>query len=278
MNKRTIQITLNKVCPNLYNKVWFLYKTHYMCNINNPRTFNEKIQWRKKSQHDSRFPPLVDKWEVRAYVKAKCPDILVDSYGVYEKIEDIDFSSLPNSFIIKPTHGFGRVIICSDKKTFDEETAKKTMKNWLSYNQYALTGEWQYKDLKPRIIIDKLLGENIKDYKFFCFNGSPYVIQIDSDRYINHKRQLRDINWCRIPCTYNYPNDLCDIEKPTKLTEMIDICKKLSYGFDFVRVDLFLVDNKIYFSEMTFTPGNGVERFNPRKYDFEFGKLWNINM
>lgn len=268
---------LNKLCPNLYNMVVFRVKNGYFCNLNNPTTFNEKVQWRKKNQHDSRYPMLVDKWEVREYISQIEPKILVPTYGVYSKIEDINFEELPDSFIMKPTHGFGKIVICSDKKTLDKEELLKTAQKWFSYNQFSITGEWQYKDLKPRIIVDTLLGENIKDYKFFCFDGEPYAIQIDSDRYTNHKRQLLDTNWKKIPCSLAYPDDESVLEKPTELEEMLNISRKLSKGFDFVRVDLFLVNGKIYFSELTFTPGNGMDRFTPYDMDAQFGNQWIID-
>lgn len=231
----------------------------------------------KKNQHDSRYPMLVDKWEVREYISQIEPKILVPTYGVYSKIEDINFEELPDSFIMKPTHGFGKIVICSDKKTLDKEELLKTAQKWFSYNQFSITGEWQYKDLKPRIIVDTLLGENIKDYKFFCFDGEPYAIQIDSDRYTNHKRQLLDTNWKKIPCSLAYPDDESVLEKPTELEEMLNISRKLSKGFDFVRVDLFLVNGKIYFSELTFTPGNGMDRFTPYDMDAQFGNQWIID-
>lgn len=275
--KRNIQMLLNKLCPNLYNMVVFRVKNGYFCNLNNPTTFNEKVQWRKKNQHDSRYPMLVDKWEVREYISQIEPKILVPTYGVYSKIEDINFEELPDSFIMKPTHGFGKIVICSDKKTLDKEELLKTAQKWFSYNQFSITGEWQYKDLKPRIIVDTLLGENIKDYKFFCFDGEPYAIQIDSDRYTNHKRQLLDTNWKKIPCSLAYPDDESVLEKPTELEEMLNISRKLSKGFDFVRVDLFLVNGKIYFSELTFTPGNGMDRFTPYDMDAQFGNQWIID-
>lgn len=274
--KRLIQIMCNKSFSNMYNSALFLIKNRYICNIGNPETFNEKIQWRKKYQHDQRFPDLVDKWTVRDYIAKLYPEILVRTYGVFERAEDINFAKLPDQFIIKPTHGFGRVIICNGKDDFDEPVARKVMQEWLAYNQFYITGEWQYRDIKPRIIIDELLGENIKDYKFFCFDGEPYAIQIDSDRYVKHKRQLRDMGWNRIPCSLAYPDDKTDLETPDELPEMIDICRKLSQDFDFVRVDLFMVNEKIYFSELTFTPGNGMDRFLPKKYDYEFGRMWRI--
>ena len=275
--KAFIQVFLNRIVPRLYNNVVFMIKNRYICHIKHPRTFNEKIQWRKYYQHDLRFASLVDKWEVRKTIERLCPEVLIPSYGVFNSADEIDFEKLPNSFIIKPTHGFGKVIICDDKERFDKNTAKRIIQDWLSYNQFYITGEWQYRDLKPRIIVDKLIGNNIKDYKFFCFNGEPRVIQIDSDRYIDHKRQLRDKEWNRIHCELAYPNDETELEKPERLDDMLKICRILSSDFDFVRVDLFWVDGNIYFSELTFTPGNGMDRFVPRSFDYELGKLWIIN-
>lgn len=275
--KRIIQVLFNRICPNIYNSIVFRLKNGYWCNLNSPTTFNEKIQWRKKNQHDSRFPLLVDKFEVRDWIKERFPDIVVPTYGVYECSKDINYNVLPDKFIMKPTHGFGKVIICTNKNELNIEETTNTVNEWLGYNQFYITGEWQYKDLKPRIIIDKLLGENICDYKFFCFDGEPYAIQIDFDRYIGHKRQIRDINWNLLDCKLAYPIDSTQIKKPEVLDKMLEISRVLSKDFDFVRVDLFLVEGNIYFSELTFTPGNGMDRFLPRKYDYIFGDKWIIN-
>lgn len=275
--KQFIQISSNKLFPKVYNDLIFLIKNRYFCNHKNPTSFNEKIQWRKEHQHDERFPLMVDKWEVRSYIEKVIPEILVPSLGVYEEFEEIEFDSLPQQFIIKPTHGFGRVIICENKDELNLLEVNKEIKKWLSYNQFFITGEWQYKDIKPRIIIDKLLGNNITDYKFFCFDGEPFAIQIDFDRYINHKRQMRKTDWSIMECELAYPSDTRDLEKPKELDRMIDICRLLSQNYDFVRVDLFLIDGNIYFSELTFTPGNGMDRFSPREMDYYFGKQWKIN-
>ena len=276
--KRKIEVFINKICPKLYNSIVFRHKVGYWCNYENPKTFNEKVQWRKYHQHDSRFPALVDKYSVRDYVEQRCPGILVENYSVYSNIDEIDFNELPDSFIIKPTHGFGELIFCEDKSKLDIEKCKKTMKGWLRYNQYNITGEWQYKDIEPRIIFDALLGSNISDYKIFCFYGKPYMIQIDSDRYSGeHKRQLRTIDWKLIDCQLSfYQKDEREIEKPKKLKEMLEICEKLSSDFDFVRVDLFYVDDNIYFSELTFTPGNGMLKFTPYEWDLKFGEKWKV--
>lgn len=274
--KRRIQVSLNSLFPDFYNSAVFLVKNHYACNLKNPISFNEKIQWRKKYQHDERYPKLVDKYTVREYVRAICPEILVNNYGIYNDVNSIDFNLIPDSFIAKPTHGFGKVFICQDKSSLDLSEFKKQAKSWLDYNQYDITGEWQYKLLKPRIIIDELLGDNIMDYKFFCFDGKVAAIQIDSDRYISHKRQFRDCEWNKLNISLAYPMDTQELEKPKELNDMLRIAEKLSKGFDFVRVDLFLVKHKIYFSELTFTPGNGMDRFYPKEADYEFGKLWNL--
>lgn len=275
--KRRIQVIANKIAPKLYNYWMFFVKNGYLGNFKNPKTFNEKVQWRKYYEKDTRIPQLVDKFEVKKYIANINPSIVVKTLGIYNNIDEINYSNLPNQFILKPTHGFGKVLMCTDKKSFDIENAKKVMREWFEYNQYDITGEWQYKNLKPRIICEELLGENIKDYKFFCFDGEPTIIQIDSDRYIDHKRQLRDTKWQRIKATLAYPNDEAELPRPKELDQMIDICRTLSAGFSFVRVDLYLVEGHIYFSELTFTPGNGMDRFNPKSFDIYLGEKWIIN-
>lgn len=245
-------------------------------NIINPKSLNEKIQWLKLFDRKKNYTTLADKYSVRAYVEQRFnSEILNEVYGVYSSFEEIDFQKLPNSFVIKATHGSGWNIICESKEDIDLDSIKKQINEWLSDNYYNAGREYVYKDIKPRIIIEKYLnfnGESLNDYKFFCFNGNPQFIQVDIDRFTNHTRNLYDTSWQKIPCQLHYLDTQKIIVKPNNLLKMIEIASKLSKGIKFCRVDLYDIGEQVIFGEITFYPGNGLEKFNPEEYDFKFGE------
>lgn len=261
-----------KIITKLFKK-----RLGYIPDLENPITFNEKMQWLKLYWYDSNAAKLADKYSVRKYVKEKCGDEYLNQlYGVYDDVRKIDLTQLPNQFVLKVTHGSGFNVICKNKKEVNWNEKFKLIKTWMKINYYLINREWVYKDIKPNIICERYLSDTdpggIKDYKFFCFNGVPKYIQVDSDRFIDHKRNMYDINWRRLPVDYFYSRTEELDEKPSKLEEMIEIVKKLSEGFPFVRVDLYFTQNKIYFGEMTFFPESGFGKFMPEKYDKIFGE------
>lgn len=274
---RPISKGLIKINKKGYIAYRFKKNNGYKCNFNEPSTFNEKVQWIKLNYYDPNYIMCADKFKVRQYI-ASCigEAYLAPCIGIYDSVAEIDLDKLPTQFVMKPTHGFGEVLICKDKSQLNWKKESRKMKGWLKENQYDMTGEWQYKEIKPKIICEALLEENIKDYKFFCFNGEPKYIQVDYDRFINHKRQMFDINWNRIACSLCYPSDTQPIQRPKKLEEMLAICKVLSSTFEFVRVDLYSCKDKIYFGELTFTPGDGMDKFIPYAWDEKFGQLWHL--
>ena len=255
----------------------FKKRLGYSPELQNPVTFNEKIQWLKLNWYDSNVVKLADKYRVRDYVKEKCGEqYLNELYDVYENVNEINLAQLPNQFVLKVTHGSGFNVICKDKKEVNWNEKFKLLETWMKINYYSINREWVYKDIKPKIICERYLSDTepggIKDYKFFCFNGVPKYIQVDSERFIDHKRNMYDCNWNRIPVDYIYPRTEELDEKPSKLEEMMEVAKKLSNGFPFVRVDLYFTQNKIYFGEMTFFPEAGFGKFKPEKYDKIFGE------
>lgn len=274
---RPISKGLIKVNKKGYIGYRFKKNNGYTCNFNHPSTFNEKVQWIKLNYYNPNYTLCADKFRVRQYIADKIGEkYLTPCIGIYDSVEEIDFEKLPFRFVIKPTHGFGEVLICKDKSQLDWKKESRKIRSWLKENQYDMTGEWQYKDIKPKIICEELLEENINDYKFFCFSGQPMYIQVDYDRFINHKRQMFDVNWNRIDCSLCYPSDDQRLERPAQLEEMLEICKVLSEGFEFVRVDLYSSKGKVYFGELTFTPGNGMDKFMPYMWDEKFGALWQL--
>jgi hypothetical protein len=246
-------------------------------NLKNPVTFNEKIQWLKLYDRNERYIPLADKYEVRKYVEENAgPDILNELYGVFSDVEDIHLDDLPDSFVLKATHGSGWNILCRDKNTLDWDKEKKKLDAWLKLSYYKIGREWVYKKIEPRIICEKYLepktDDQLYDYKFFCFNGLVKYIQVDINRYSNHTRCYYDIHWNKQPFSTNYPIYKKEIDIPKNLDKMISVSEKLSSGIPFVRIDLYSIDAHIVFGEMTFYPGNGFGKFNPPEFDYNLGK------
>ncbi|MCK9265906.1 glycosyltransferase [bacterium] len=261
--------------------VSIIYKNSFSreLNLENPRLFNEKLQWLKIYYRDERMVICADKYAVREYVKEKGYGGLLNTlYGVYENPSDIDFKKLPDKFVLKATHGSGWNIICKDKNTYDWLGWKLVMKSWLKQNLYYYGREWVYKDIKPQIICEKYIegieNQNLMDYKFFCFNGKPKLIQIDIDRFIKHKRDMYDTEWKRLPFMYNFQNSANKaIESPANLPKMLKIAEALSIGYPFARVDLYNVGTTIIFGEITFFPESGFGKFKPAEYDFKLGNF-----
>jgi len=257
-------------------KQQFLRIHGYELNLENPKTFSEKMQWIKVYGNLERRAIYTDKYEVRKFVKEKIGEqYVVPLIGMYENVDDIDFESLPKSFAMKATHGSGWNIIVRDKSVIDWNAVKKEIMGWVRSNYYEVAGERNYKPLKGRIVVEEFLQDpsgDLKDFKFFCFHGKPMYIQVDGDRFRGHRRDIYDLHWNRLPVQIHFKNLREAAEKPNRLDEMIQIAALLSERMAFVRVDLYFTNNRIYFGELTFVPGIGLERFNPVKFDEVFGK------
>ncbi|MNP19853.1 hypothetical protein D3C76_1124020 [compost metagenome] len=199
---------------------------------------------------------------------------LIPLLGVYEKFDDINFESLPNSFVLKCTHDSGSVVICLDKKEFNINDVKRKINKSLKRNFYLQSREWPYKNIKPRIICEKMIDAQIIDYKFFCFNGEPKFLYVGQGLVSDHslKIDFYSVEWEKMPFKRtDYSSFETNIEKPTCFDEMLTLAGQLSKGIPFVRVDLYEVDKKVYFSEFTFSPGGGHIPINPKNYDKEIG-------
>lgn len=255
-------------------------------NIEKPKTFNDKLQWLKLYDRTPLHTICADKLAVREYISQKIGDnYLIPLINVVNKIRDLDFNLLPDfAFIIKTNHGSGGVYIVNDKNKIDLDEIKRRLKYDLSSNFFTKSREWQYLNIKPKIFIEKLLltkdGNIPPDYKFFCFNGKVEFIAYDTDRFEDHKRFFYDKYWNILPFFYgdkegyqNYYKDrIPSLEgQPPLLDEMIQIAEKLAADFRFVRVDLYSVDNKIYFGELTFHPDAGYGSFYPDRFNEIYG-------
>ena len=250
--------------------------------LNNPTTYTQKVQWSKLYDASPEKSRLSDKYEVREWVKEKIGEkYLVPLLGVWDKFDDIDFSSLPESFVLKTTHGSGTNIIVPDKNKFNRRTARLRINDWLKTDYAYCAGfEMHYSAIKPRIIAEQYIkteSGDLCDYKFLCFGGKAYYVWVDVDRYGDHRRNIYDLAWNLQPFRQYYKNTDKEIPKPENLDEMTEIAEKLCEGFSHVRVDLYNADGKIYFGEMTFTNGSGFERIIPDSADEMLGSLWNID-
>ncbi|HHT67298.1 MAG TPA: glycosyltransferase [Erysipelotrichaceae bacterium] len=278
--KKILLFPLNliySVSPKLALKILFRIKNGYKLNFSNPKTYNEKLQWIKINYKNRILPKLVDKFAVRKYISEKCPELLNDLLWEGFDAKKIPWEELPNKFVIKVTHGSGFNIICTDKTKLVFKKCEKKLNRWLKEKFLKCYGEWFYGVEKPRIIIEKFLddgsGKAPVDYKVLCFSGKPYYIIVDTNRFENHKRNVYDLDWNLLDnVTMDFPNDK-KIEKPKELSRMLYYSELLSQGFPHVRVDLYIVKQKIYFGELTFTNGAGFDRILPRQFDLELGSL-----
>lgn len=247
--------------------------------IENPHTYNEKLQWLKIHDSSAIKSKLTDKYEVREWVKKKIgEDYLIPFLGIWDRFEEINFDLLPNAFVLKGTHGCGCNLIVRDKNKFDYSDAKEKFHRWLKTNYAYFKGEIHYETIKPRILAEAYVenkNASLRDYKVFCFNGEPTYIMLFDDRYSDKKTAIYDFNWVRQEFVSNqYQLIDSDIEAPNNLNELYNVSKTLCKGFSFVRVDLYILnDGQIKFGEMTFTPAGGMNRWKPDKYNLILGEM-----
>lgn len=250
----------------------------YKLNIENPRTFNEKLQWLKLHNRKSEYITMVDKYDVKKYVA----DIIGEEYiiptlGVWNYFEEIDFNKLPNQFVLKCTHDSGGLVICKDKKELDLVKAKKKITKSLHNNYFFYGREWPYKIVKPRIIAEPYMEDNkvheLIDYKLMCFNGEVKCSFTCSERFSQEglKVTFFDNDWKVMPFERHYPSSKNPPQKPLNFNKMLDFATKLSRGIPFVRVDFYEINGLLYFGELTFFPGNGFEEFTPLEWDYKMG-------
>lgn len=261
----------------LFLRFKYRLKTGKRLDLKNPQRFNEKLQWLKLYNRQPEYTEMVDKAEVKKYVASIIgEEYVIPTLGVWSRFEDINFEELPNQFVLKCTHDSGGIVICKDKCKLDIEDARIKINRSLKMNFYLEGREYPYKNVKPRIIAEKYMvdesGIELKDYKFFCFDGEAKCIQLDFGRYSHHKRNLYSLDWKPLCFSFGYPSDYNTLfDKPQNLESMVRIAEKLSEKIPHVRVDLYNINGRIYFGELTFYHGSGLERFDPDEWDFKFG-------
>ena len=264
-----------------YLKAMYKYKFGKKLNLKKPRNFNEKLQWLKLYDRNQIYTNFVDKCLVKEYVtKTIGKEYIIPNIGIYKKYSDINFDSLPIKFVIKCNHDSHGLVMVDNKNEISKKKIKRKINKSLKRNYYYAGREWPYKNVNRMILIEKYMGENLNDYKIFCFNGTPKYILVCSNRKGKNKNtDFYDIHWNLMPFSRaNHNNSEQGIEKPKELDKMLEIAKKLSNNIPFVRVDLYDINGKVYFGELTFYPSSGFEGFNPEFWDEKLGNLLNINM
>lgn len=270
------------LCDRTYLRIKFRANTGQKLRIDSPVTFNEKLQWLKLYDRKERYASLVDKYEVRQHITHEIgAEYLVPLLGVWESADEIDFDSLPQQFVLKPTHTSGCVLICRDKEQLDLDAARQTMREWLKQDYYWDHREWPYKGVAPRIVAEMLIDDKIVDYKFYCFNGEPKVLYLSRglEDHTTAEISFFDLNLNKLPFGRSDYRPYSAIpERPDNFDEMLGIAKKLAKDFKFIRVDLYNVGGKIYFSELTFYPCAGYMPFDPPQYDEILGEMIDLGL
>ncbi len=289
---------LNWIPDKEYLQMVFRAEMGKKLNLKNPRTFNEKLQWLKLYNRNPNYPQMVDKCTAKEYVANIIGEqYIIPTLGIWHHFEDINFSILPEQFVIKCTHDSASTIICKDKKSLNIEETKMKIESHLKKNTYSFGREWPYKDLKPRIIAEKYLQncssmnddcqkteikkDELTDYKFYCFNGYVDCVMICFDResndtkfyFFDHDWKLKRINkrGMEAPDGFSLP-------RPSCLDEMFRIASSLSQGIPFVRVDLYQSDKQVFFGEMTFFPQSGFDSNYRLETDLYFGNLIDLSL
>lgn len=255
-----------------------------------PKTFNEKLQWMKLYDRRPEYVTMVDKYAAKKYAA----DIIGQTYiiptlGVWDRFEDIDFDGLPQQFVLKCTHDSGGLVICRDKENLDRRAAREKLQTALARNYYYASREWPYKDVKPRILAEQYMEDNtsaasdmpagLTDYKFYCFDGEPAFLYISKglEDHATARISFLTLDWKPAPFQRR---DYAPFEtlpaKPAGWDTMLQICRKLSKGYPFLRVDLYQIGSRVYFSELTLTPCSGMLPFETPEQDRQLGDLLHL--
>ncbi len=249
---------------------------HKFANLKNPSTYNEKLNWLKLYDRKPEYVKLVDKYEVKSIIANMIGDeYIIPTLGVWDRFDDINFDELPNQFVLKCTHDSEGLVIVKDKNSLDICAAKEKIENSLKQNFYYIGREWPYKNVKPRIIAEQYMEDHtdreLRDYKFFCFDGAPKALFIATDRANDEvKFDYFDLEFNHLDIKQKYPNAGL-VRKPVTFEKMIDLAKVISKGYPHVRIDFYEVDGKLYFGEFTLYHFGGFMPFQPEKWDKIFG-------
>lgn len=268
---------LNWMPDKPYLQIFYYAEFGKFIDFKNPKTFNEKLNWLKLYYRRPDLITLVDKYEVKKYIADKIGEqYVIPTLGEWDKFEDINFNELPNQFVLKCTHDSGGLVVCKDKSKLNLKEVKAKIEKSLTNNYYLWTREWPYKGVKPRIIAEKYMEDQetgeLRDYKFFCFNGEPKLMFVASERGLkNTKFDFYDMQFHHMNIVQHYPNSEYSIEKPEHFEKMVMLAEKLSAGFPHVRVDFYEANGQVYFGEMTFYHFGAIVPFETEEWDKKIG-------
>lgn len=270
---------LNWMSDELYLKIGYWIKFKRKLNLDNPQTYNEKLQWLKLYDRKPLYTQLVDKYEVKNIVAEKIgEEYIIPTLGVWNHFDEIDFDKLPNQFVLKCTHDSGGLIVVKDKSKLDKKAARKKIEYCLKHSFFWGMREWPYKNVKPRIIAEQYMEDTktkeLRDYKFFCFDGDVKALFIATERQKagdETKFDFFDAEYNHLPFTNGHPNANTIPEKPVQFELMKQLAAKLSKGMPQVRLDFYEVDGKVYFGEVTYFHWSGLTPFVPEEWDYTFG-------
>ena len=256
----------------LYIKIFYYLHLKSWPNLKTPHTFSEKLNWLKLHDRNPLYTKLIDKYTVKDYVSKKIgADKVIPLLGVWNSFDEIDFDHLPEKFVLKCTHDSGGFMVCKDRSTFSKVKARSFFNRELRKNYYWNKREWPYKDIQPRIIAEKFMedgdGDALTDYKFFCFNGEPKMMYISKDVSADPRTDFYDMDWNYLPFKFKDPHADVRPSMPDKFEEMKEIARTLSKGIPHVRVDMYLINNHIFFGEMTFFHNSGFFSVTPEEWD-----------
>lgn len=248
--------------------------------LKHPKSYNEKLQWLKLNSIHPEYARMVDKAEAKEYVKEVLGEgaeqYIIPTLGVWNSFDEIDFSMLPNQFVLKTTHDSGGVAVVKDKAKMNLEAVRAKIENSLKNNFFYQHREYPYKDIKPRILAEQYMvdesGTELKDYKFFCFDGEPKMLFIATDRPFDTRFDFFDTEFNHLPFKQGHPLATKEIKKPAGFDKMLELSRKLSKGFPHVRVDLYDINGHIYFGELTFFHFSGNVPFEPEEWDYKIGE------
>ena len=278
--KSVLRRAMGLLPDEMFIRLNYLRRMKQWPDLKNPTTYNEKLQWLKLHDRQPLYTQLVDKYAVRRFVEERIGgEYLIPLVGgPWDSFDEIDFDALPEKFVLKCTHDSGGLVICRDKRALDREKARRRISQSLQQNFYHHNREWPYKDVRPRIIAEAYMEDastsELRDYKFFCFGGEPKMLFVASDRQTageETKFDFFDMDYNHLDLRNGHPNAAVPPEKPAQFGLMRELAQKLSQGIPHVRVDLYEVNGRVYFGEMTFYHWSGMVPFDPPEWDERLG-------
>ena len=275
---KKLKYALRVLPDKAYIQLYYFARFHRLCNLKEPKTFNEKLQWLKLYDRRPEYTGMVDKYEVKKYVADKIgSEYIIPTLGVWDRFDDIDFDALPERFVLKCTHDSEGLVIVKDKKTLDRAAAKEKLESAMKQNFYYIGREWVYKNVKPRIIAEEYVEDHatgeLRDYKFFCFDGTPKAMFTASGRSAGTtKFDFFDLDYKNLGIKQHYPNSEVLPQKPQNFEKMKELAAELSRKIPHVRVDFYEADGKLLFGELTFSHFGGFMPFDTPEWDRTFGE------